>query len=85
MAIPMDWKEKGFGTPFAIDVADFVPKIFEELDSMWTKRSLILDFSSWFSLKMPNPVGVHRGTKQIAQDFSRAAEPRLLLEGTRAR
>jgi hypothetical protein len=29
---------EGFGTPFAIDVADFAPKIFKELDSMWTKR-----------------------------------------------
>ena len=25
-------KEKRFGTPFKIDVADFVPKIFKELD-----------------------------------------------------
>ena len=32
------FEEKGFGTPFAIDVADFVPKVFKELDCMWTKR-----------------------------------------------
>ena len=31
-------EEKGFGMSFTIDIADFVPKIFEELDSMWTKR-----------------------------------------------
>ena len=31
-------EKKGFGTPFAIDVADFVPKVFKELDGMWTKR-----------------------------------------------
>ena len=31
-------EEKGFGMSFTIDIADFVTKIFEELDSMWTKR-----------------------------------------------
>ena len=31
-------EEKGFGTPFAIEVTDFVPKIFKESDSMWAKK-----------------------------------------------
>ena len=59
-----DWlEEEGFGTSFAVDIADFVTKIFEELDSMWTKRpqslgsygdemeipevSIIVDFSKF--------------------------------------
>jgi hypothetical protein len=31
-------EKEGFGAPFAVDVADFVPKVFKELDGMWTKR-----------------------------------------------
>ena len=45
------FEEKGFGTPFAIDVADFVPKIFEELDSMWNKRPQSLG-SYWDEMKI---------------------------------
>ena len=50
-------EEKGFGTPFAIEVTDFVPKIFKELDSMWTKR--------------PQSLGSYRDEMEIHEvDFS---------------